>query len=149
MLADILLPRLAGVIRSGEGKWSARCPAHEDRSPSLSVRDTGERLLIHCFSGCSPDDILAAVGLSWRQMYPDSWTCAARRPHEAAYRALRKVSASIDPLEIERSVLRIAAEELRAGKTLSVEDRARVEVARIRIGRSLTAVKGAMSHGTS
>ncbi|WP_216819082.1 hypothetical protein [Thiohalocapsa sp. ML1] len=45
MDAELLLGRLDGVIRTGEGRWSARCPAHEDRSPSLSVRLDGERLL--------------------------------------------------------------------------------------------------------
>jgi hypothetical protein len=48
------------------GRWTprggmCRCPAHEDRTPSLSVRPGRERLLLHCFAGCSPADILRAL----------------------------------------------------------------------------------------
>ena len=48
------------------GRWSpngglCRCPAHEDRSPSLSVRAGRSRLLLHCFAGCRASDILKAL----------------------------------------------------------------------------------------
>jgi phage/plasmid primase-like uncharacterized protein len=47
--------------RAGAG-WSCRCPAHNDRSPSLSVSDgEGGKLLVHCHSGCDPRDVLAAL----------------------------------------------------------------------------------------
>jgi len=46
MNAEKLISRLEGVIARGPGKWYARCPAHEDRSPSLSVADTGEKILV-------------------------------------------------------------------------------------------------------
>lgn len=49
------------------GRWSpqggmCRCPAHEDRTPSLSVRVGRTRLLLHCFAGCRAPDILRALG---------------------------------------------------------------------------------------
>lgn len=48
------------------GHWTAaggmcRCPAHDDRTPSLSVRAGRTRLLLHCFAGCEPAAVLAAV----------------------------------------------------------------------------------------
>ena len=48
------------------GHWSSRgglcrCPAHDDRSPSLSVRPGRSRLLLHCFAGCSASDVLKAL----------------------------------------------------------------------------------------
>ncbi len=49
------------------GRWHgssgvAQCPAHDDREPSLSVRDGDDgRLLTHCFSGCSPEAVWAAL----------------------------------------------------------------------------------------
>lgn len=64
-----LLERLSGVRSTGQGRWTARCPSHDDRSPSLSIRLAGDRLLIHCFSGCKPDRVLEAVGLSWYDLY--------------------------------------------------------------------------------
>ena len=50
----------AGLKQSGSG-WIARCPAHEDRSPSLSVGvGGGGRALVRCFAGCATSDVLAA-----------------------------------------------------------------------------------------
>jgi hypothetical protein len=50
----------------------ARCPAHEDRSPSLSV-STGDRdqVLLHCFAGCSTDAITSALGLESTDLWPE------------------------------------------------------------------------------
>lgn len=132
-LAAPLLARLEGIIPTGTGRWYARCPAHEDRSPSLSVRDAGDRVLIHCFAGCDPSDVLAAVGLAWRDLYTDPWECARLRPNEGAARYAKRTLANVDPLEIEREILRIAAADLRAGRRLRLEDEARVEVARLRL----------------
>ncbi len=39
MTADVLLSRLDGACRTGPGRWIARCPAHDDRHPSLAVRE--------------------------------------------------------------------------------------------------------------
>lgn len=55
------LSRLSGVRRMG-GYWMARCPAHEDRAPSLSLRPVDDRLLANCFAGCDISDIRAAIG---------------------------------------------------------------------------------------
>lgn len=38
-----------------------RCPAHDDRTPSLSVRAGERRLLFHCFAGCETADVLRAL----------------------------------------------------------------------------------------
>jgi hypothetical protein len=47
--------------RSGRG-WMARCPAHNDRQPSLSIADGADgRLLLYCFAGCSWLAIQAAL----------------------------------------------------------------------------------------
>ena len=52
MSADALLSRLDGVKKTGHGQWIARCPAHEDRSPSLSIAEKDDRVLVHCHAGC-------------------------------------------------------------------------------------------------
>ena len=45
-----------------EGRhWMARCPAHDDRTPSLSIRQGDDRVLIHCFAGCSQQAVIAAL----------------------------------------------------------------------------------------
>ena len=138
MNAEILLARLNGVIRTGDWRWSARCPAHADRAPSLSVHVDEERLLFHCHAGCAPEAVLAAVGLSWSDLYADPWTASFRVAcAEGAHRARRErlqreLIDGID-IEVERLILRIAAADLRAGRILSIEDRGRVAVARLRV----------------
>ena len=71
MSAARLLDRLSGVRATGVGRWTARCPAHEDRSPSLSVRELDDgRVLIHDFAGCDVDAILDAIGLAVSELFP-------------------------------------------------------------------------------
>lgn len=54
-----LVERLGGLWTSNGGM--CRCPAHEDSTPSLSVRPGRTRLLLHCFAGCSASDVLRAL----------------------------------------------------------------------------------------
>lgn len=69
--ADAILSRLDKVRQTASNRWMAKCPAHEDRDPSLSIRELSDgRTLVYCFAGCAPDDILAAVSLSWADLYP-------------------------------------------------------------------------------
>src|ERR1700686_29646 len=65
------IDRLAGVMQTGHGRWLAKCPAHEDRSPSLSIRELDDgRILLHDFGGCGTDDVLAALGLEMSDLFP-------------------------------------------------------------------------------
>jgi hypothetical protein len=59
---ESVLAQLEHVRRTPRG-WMARCPAHADRTPSLSVRDTGSRILLNCFAGCSYDEICRSLGI--------------------------------------------------------------------------------------
>ena len=71
---EVLLGRLEGVRPQGPSSWVARCPAHEDRDPSLSVSVKDGRVLLHCFAGCAPDEVLGAVGLTWKDLRGgESW----------------------------------------------------------------------------
>jgi hypothetical protein len=49
-------------VRHCGDHYVARCPAHADRSPSLSFRDGQRGLLLHCWAGCSLGAIAHAVG---------------------------------------------------------------------------------------
>jgi len=63
--------RLEGIRPSGEG-YIARCPAHEDRSPSLSVsvNETG-KLLVHCHAGCDQRAVLDAIQATPQMLHGD------------------------------------------------------------------------------
>jgi hypothetical protein len=69
IVTELILPRLSGVQSCGDGRWRSRCPAHPDRTPSLTVRQLPDRALMYCFAGCSIEDICAAIGLTVADLY--------------------------------------------------------------------------------
>lgn len=70
MTIDEILARLDGV-RGHDGQYMARCPAHEDKKASLSVASGQDgRILLKCQAGCSCRDVVAALGLSERDLFP-------------------------------------------------------------------------------
>jgi len=71
MTIDDFLSRLQQVKPTGRDQWSANCPAHEDRNPSLSVRQSGGKILAHCFRGCSVNAVVEAMGLKLGDLFPD------------------------------------------------------------------------------
>lgn len=55
-----------------KGRLLTRCPAHPDKTPSLSVSEGRDgRVLLKCFAGCSTDEICASVGLTLADLMPD------------------------------------------------------------------------------
>lgn len=70
MPLELLLSKLPGARKSGSG-WAARCPAHEDRRASLSVRQADDgTILVKCHAGCNTSAVLSAVGLQLRDLFP-------------------------------------------------------------------------------
>ncbi len=67
---DSVLARLQRTRKSGNS-WIACCPAHEDRSPSLSVSSgRDDAVLLKCHGGCGVIDIVHAIGLELRDLFP-------------------------------------------------------------------------------
>jgi hypothetical protein len=77
---DLLLSKLPDAKRS-RGGWKARCPAHDDRRPSLSVLhgDNGGAVL-HCHAGCEPKAVVAALGLTMADLMPPRSEPAGVKP---------------------------------------------------------------------
>jgi hypothetical protein len=118
-----LLDRLERVTRSGDG-WMARCPAHEDRFPSLSVGVSNDGLiLLKCFAGCTVEAIVAAVGLEMRDLFADDDGRVARadasatvqysrgKPHPAGSSGVAGSSdvGSVAPLQPDQEGSRVYA----------------------------------------
>lgn len=134
---DALLSRLEGVKRTGNGTWLAKCPAHPDKSPSLSLRDTDEKVLIHCHAGCSVHEVVAAVGQELSDLFPP-------RPADPAYigKPERRPFPAADILRavgFEALVVGCAASAMAAGKLLAAVDHDRLFVAVGRIQSALDA----------
>src|SRR6185312_14209745 len=63
------IARVLKAKRVGKGKWMAKCPAHRERTASLSVTDMGGgRTRLHCFGGCHQADVVRTAGLEWKDL---------------------------------------------------------------------------------
>ncbi|MGB8076966.1 MAG: CHC2 zinc finger domain-containing protein [Gallionella sp.] len=137
MTADTLLSKLDKVKRTGQGRWLACCPSHEDRTASLSVRELDDgRVLVHCFAGCSVHEIAAAAGIELSDLFPprengDHFTKGERKPFPAAD-ILRAIA-------FESTLVLIAGADILAGNPFNDTDRTRLALAVSRIQAALTA----------
>ena len=131
--AERFVQRLSKV-KGRNGSWTACCPAHEDKSPSLSVREADDgRVLVHCFGGCDVHTVLGAVGMDMTDLFPER---DERLDHNQVAKPLKPAFYASDLLRIasfECLVVMIAAYDMRRGKKLSEEDMARLETAQQRI----------------
>ncbi len=142
MSVDILLSKLDKVKRTGAGRWLACCPAHADKGPSLSIRETDDgRVLLHDFgAGCSAVDILAAVGLELRDLYPEP-IAGHRKPERRPFPAVDVLRC----IAFEALVVSAAAAALLAGEPFGPAERDRLILAASRIQGALSAA--GVNHG--
>lgn len=140
---DTMLSRLEGVRRTGNGTWLARCPAHTDKNPSLSLRDSDSgAVLLHCFAGCTAHEVVAAVGLEVSDLFPARPIDPARvgspvrRPFPAAD-ILRAIL-------FEVTIVALAGVAIIAGEPFSQFDKDRLLLAVSRIQAALDA--GGLNH---
>lgn len=69
---EMILRKLPNAKHSSDD-WKACCPAHDDRTPSLSIREGDDgRVLLHCFAGCAIDSICEAFGITTADLMPSS-----------------------------------------------------------------------------
>lgn len=113
MTAETIAKALGGR-KAGSG-WSARCPVHDDRTPSLSLRDTGDgKVLVRCHAGCDQDEVIAhlkANGL-WMQNGPRLFRYAA------SHRSIKPTEPDRDDIRRTEAALSIWQVAKPAGGTL-------------------------------
>ena len=136
MSAEDIVTRLDGVKPTGAGRWIAKCPAHEDKSPSLAVKSEGDgRALIFGHAGCSALQVLEAIGLTWNALFPprSSDPNAKRRFAKAGFHS---AADALRCLDTEATIVYLAARDTGEGIALSEQDRERVLTAATRIKRA-------------
>ena len=130
-----VLDRLDRVAGRGP-QWSARCPAHDDRTPSLGVAETADGVvLLTCHAGCSRESVVAAVGLSMADLFPvgpdrdhiprprrRGSRRAPRPPRGPRPRRAREATAD-ERAELERNLARAVAEIRRDGLPVTLRNR--------------------------
>ena len=85
MIDAASLAQALDARRSGSG-WKARCPGHDDKTPSLSINESDDgTVLVYCHAGCEQKKVLDALrsrGL-WLDATPQQRLAAERREHES------------------------------------------------------------------
>src|SRR5215212_10440721 len=105
MLADFedVLDRLDVASRNGE-KAMCFCPAHDDRTnPSLSLKAENSRLLLHCFAGCQPKDIVSTIGLQMKDLFSQGGggpLSPRTRLHACTLRAKTRIPMGITSVQV-------------------------------------------------
>lgn len=83
---NLFLDRFDRVKPGRNGQYTARCPCHDDRHNSLSIRaETDGSILVCCHAGCATEHVVGAVGLTMADLYPDS------RDRQVTTRAMEKI----------------------------------------------------------
>jgi hypothetical protein len=121
-------------VKGRNGNWTACCPAHSDRSPSLAIRLLeDERILLHCFAGCDVNEIVQSLGMTISDLFPpktenfeDSKPIKINTQKFFATDLLRIMS-------FESMVVMIAASDLSKGKKLNERDMDRMKLSFERI----------------
>ncbi|MGA9095403.1 MAG: virulence-associated protein E [Pseudomonas alloputida] len=117
---DKVLNRLEKVKSAGANKWKACCPAHDDKHPTLAITETSQGVvLLKCWAGCSTKEIVSAIGLELRDLFPGDKQ-PRRGPSKAA-------------IEHERMVFRIG-QSLQQRGSLAGDDLVRFNLAKQRLG---------------
>jgi hypothetical protein len=135
MSVDKLLNGLNKVKRTSNSSWMACCPSHADRSPSLSIKDTGDgKLILKCFAGCETIDVLGALGLDWDDVMPP------KQPVERiqTVKPMKHTIYATDALRVvktESMIITMAAMDITKGRKITDAELSRVKLAMERINK--------------
>ena len=136
---NTLLQRLHKVQRIGDGKYKAICPAHDDHSPSLAIKDSDGRLLLHCFCGCETTDILAAIGLDFADIMPEQSMGNFKKDKKPFY-----AMDILGIIKFEATLVYIYASDMAKGLTLTGTDKERLLLAASRINHAFEVAKNGL-----
>lgn len=127
---DVVARHLDGVVSKGK-TLKARCPAHEDKTPSLSVSEGEDgRVLLHCFGGCSAEAVVAAMGLKMSDLFIAD--ANRQRTQKVPGATFRELNAAADR---ERQILYFVKADQKAGRVVSQADLERANLALSRISK--------------
>jgi len=127
MSVETFLSALDKVKRNGKVQWIACCPAHDDKSPSMTIAETDDgRVLVHCFAGCSVEEILGAVGMEFDVLYPPK--PERNEPFKPIAKPFMAYSV-VEVLAFEALIVVTAARLIANGETLDSNDYQRLLLA--------------------
>jgi hypothetical protein len=122
MLNDIL-DRLEKVKRLSHGKYTACCPVHGDKNPSMSIKEEKDgKILCYCFAcGAKGVDVVGAIGLPVSVLFSEE----SKSPDRSSWRKQKLLEEKAS----DELFLRIYTAWEEAGKVISWADQKRYKVA--------------------
>lgn len=137
MRTDELLSRL-DKVKGRNGRWIACCPAHDDRSPSLTIAEGDDgRILLHCFGGCPVENVVGAVGLSLSDIMPEG-----PAPSIPAKHLRFNASQVLEAMAFNAMIVALLASDMGQGKPLSTENKDKLTAIAGEFQQALAMVKG-------
>ena len=136
MIGDFLnkLEKVSGK----KGHWTACCPAHADKNPSLAITETDDgRILLKCFAGCSAYEVVSAVGMDLTDLFPKDQSFM---PSESSKPVKRPFYATdlLKIIHFEALITSIAAFDMAEGRQISPKDKKRLKTAFTRINEAVS-----------
>ena len=120
-------------VKGRNGTWTACCPAHEDKSPSLAIKQGEDgRVLIHCFGGCDVGTVLGAVGMDMTDLFPPKQHDGLE-PKKPGMKSAFFASDLMRIIYFEALVVQIVAFDIAKGKPVTEPTRERMLLAYQRI----------------
>lgn len=130
------LSKFPSVKATGPNKWMARGLCHDDKSPSVGIKlINDEKIIFHCFAGCSAEEVLSSIGATWEDVFPDRikaryhgvdgydrYRARKEAPRFSRYELFPK-------LVLEARILHTAMEDMRKGVIHTPADTYRIHVA--------------------
>ena len=122
MRVEELLQRFTKVKPRGNNNWMACCPAHSDKTSSLSIKAVDDRILIYCFGQqCAIGDILGAVGLKVSDIMPESF-----KGHSKGAKPKMWAMDGMKLLKTDIRIIALAGYDMKRGKVLTPSEVDRV-----------------------
>ncbi|GGN55506.1 hypothetical protein B2G71_19555 [Novosphingobium sp. PC22D] len=96
------------IVKRLGGQWHGhyalcRCPAHNDRKPSLSIKQGRRSILVHCFAGCSGQAVMSSIRrVLGRSVEDQNPTVAPHRLPNTSFRQIWEQAGPISGTLAER-----------------------------------------------
>ena len=118
MKIEMLLDALRKVRVTGSGEWVACCPAHDDKTPSLAIKEVDDgRIPVHCYANCPVEEVLGSIGMTLSDLMPDR--AIDHRIKRIPFNARTVLEANA----FSSLIVAIAASDMAQGKTLTPEEK--------------------------
>jgi hypothetical protein len=139
-MIEKLLSRLEKVRSSSNNNWTACCPAHNDKNPSLGIAYEDGKILLHCFAQqCSVNDIVEAIGLELQDLFQpkNNEKNNETNKKERQKREYFNPALILRVIDYETTIIHLAATDIINGITWTQTDIDRIELAKERISKAL------------